>query len=366
MKRKHALVILTFIFCVIILTDTVYASQPSTWAAAEVNEAIALNIVPSALQDQYALPITRAEFCGLMVRLLTVKLAKDIDTILRDNNTQITNVFSDTSDRNVLAAHALGIVNGVGAGLFAPRQGITRQEAAAMLARTAVLIGEIPPVAGPLSFADQAQIAPWARESVFAVSLALVDSTNNMPVMTGISATLFSPLGVYTREQAIITAKRLYNAISASSSGSSSGAFLLPFRFTALDLYGNTVTEASLGEKELFFVHFWATWCGPCVNEMPDLASIAQRYGDRVGFIALLDDYNTGRSAAIRITESAGVTFLNVDARLSDLQPLYRLVQSGYVPTTVLIGRDGSVIGGQIIGSPRGGYDSYIDAALSQ
>ena len=37
---------------------------------------------------------------------------------------------------------------------------------------------------------------------------------------------------------------------------------LLPFpvEFTAEDLYGNTVTAASFGEKQLYYVFFWGTW----------------------------------------------------------------------------------------------------------
>ena len=33
-----------------------------------------------------------------------------------------------------------------------------------------------------------------------------------------------------------------------------------PFSFTSLDLYGNTVTERDLGEKDLFVAYLWAVW----------------------------------------------------------------------------------------------------------
>jgi len=126
------------------------------------------------------------------------------------------------------------------------------------------------------------------------------------------------------------------------------------------------VTEQSLGEKEVFFVHFWATWCGPCINEMPEIAKVVEKYGDRVGFIALLDDYSTATAAAIRITESSGVSFTMVDARLPDFKTLLGMVQSGYVPTSIIIDSDGKVIGGQIIGAYGGGYGDFIDAALDR
>ena len=145
-----------------------------------------------------------------------------------------------------------------------------------------------------------------------------------------------------------------------------SRTFTFPYAFTAQDLYGRTVTERSLGEKEVFFVHYFATWCPPCIGELPDLAAIAKRYGGRVGFIALLDDYQDNKAAAIRLAENAGIPFIMVDAEHSNFRTLLQMVQSGYVPTTILVGRDGNVIGDQIIGAYGPGYASYIDRALGR
>jgi thiol-disulfide isomerase/thioredoxin len=140
--------------------------------------------------------------------------------------------------------------------------------------------------------------------------------------------------------------------------------FSFPYTFSAPDINGTVVTERSLGEKELFFVHYWATWCSPCVREMPDLAAIARRYGDRVGFIALLDDYSNGRNTAVQITRRAGVSFTMVDARHRDFQKLLQMVQSGYVPTTILIDKNGRIVGEQIIGAYGRNYGDFIEKAL--
>jgi len=47
---------------------------------------------------------------------------------------------------------------------------------------------------------------------------------------------------------------------------------------------------------------------------MPDLGEIAKNYGDRVGFIALLDDYAGARERAAGIAEKAGIEFAMFDA----------------------------------------------------
>ena len=145
-----------------------------------------------------------------------------------------------------------------------------------------------------------------------------------------------------------------------------SNTFPFPYTFSAQDLYGRAVTEKALGEKEIFFVHYFATWCPPCVSEMPDLATIARRYGDRVGFIALLDDYRENRAAAIRLAENSGIPFIMVDAEHRNFRTLLRMLQSGYVPTTILIGRDGRMVGEQIIGAYGLGYASFLDSALGR
>jgi thiol-disulfide isomerase/thioredoxin len=118
--------------------------------------------------------------------------------------------------------------------------------------------------------------------------------------------------------------------------------FILPYDFTAVDLYGNTVTAETLGEKQVFFVHLWATSCGPCVRGMPELAIIAQNYADSVGFIGLVSDFDSNANGAVNIIESAGVpsSFVMLNAAEPSLSHLREMVRTGFVPATLLITKD--------------------------
>ena len=178
------------------------AQTASKWAQDEVTNAITVGLVPDDLQSNYQDNITRQEFCRLMTAVIEQSTGKTLAV-------PAVNPFTDTTDRHVLAAYRLGIVNGTSATTFNPNGTITRQEAAAMLARTARVLGLS--AGDGMSFADADQIAGWAKEDVSFVS-ALTDAVSGSPVMNGTGNGNFSPRSFYTREQAYVTALRLFRA----------------------------------------------------------------------------------------------------------------------------------------------------------
>jgi len=156
------------------------------------------------------------------------------------------------------------------------------------------------------------------------------------------------------------------NGQSAGANANSSRN-IFPFEFTAIDLFGQTVTHETLGEKKLFFVHLWATWCPPCIDEMPDLAALAKQYDDDVGFIAMLADFDSNANGALRIYQEAGMpdTFLTIDANNPQLTDLLEMLDSGYVPTTVIIDSSGAMLGSQLVGALGDGYAAILDGFLA-
>jgi len=90
---------------------------------------------------------------------------------------------------------------------------------------------------------------------------------------------------------------------------------------------------------DVVMVNFWATWCGPCRQEMPLLDQLYSRY-QRVGFSLLGVNIDDDSSKAMNMVSELGVSFpVLFDAR-KDVSRLYKV---DAMPVTVLIDREGMV-----------------------
>lgn len=66
--------------------------------------------------------------------------------------------------------------------------------------------------------------------------------------------------------------------------------------FNFYDIYGNkyTFNDCNKGKKATLIV-FWASWCGPCIDEIPHLQKLYGKYKDKVSFVSLSIDKNNSR-----------------------------------------------------------------------
>ena len=86
-------------------------------------------------------------------------------------------------------------------------------------------------------------------------------------------------------------------------------------------------------------VNFWATWCGPCRQEMPQLDRLYQKYRSS-GFVLLGVNVDDDVRKAADVAGKLGVSFpvlLDTDKAVS------RLYDLSTMPSTVLIDREGKV-----------------------
>ncbi len=55
------------------------------------------------------------------------------------------------------------------------------------------------------------------------------------------------------------------------------------------DLEGNQITFKDLNNKPVF-INIWATWCPPCIAELPSIEELYEDYGDKVNFILISNE----------------------------------------------------------------------------
>ena len=175
-------------------------SKASDWAVPELQKAANLGLIPASLiGTDFTLPITRAEFAAVSVKVHE-SLSGQATTPASPNP------FTDTSDAEVLKAFNVGITAGTSATTFEPNLLLDREQAATMLARvykrtafdgwTLATDADFPlPYTRQAPFADDADISDWARDSVyFMVSKRIIN---------GIGNNLFAPRNTTAAEEAL-------------------------------------------------------------------------------------------------------------------------------------------------------------------
>jgi len=90
---------------------------------------------------------------------------------------------------------------------------------------------------------------------------------------------------------------------------------------------------------DVVMINFWATWCGPCRQEMPLLDDLYGRY-ERVGFTLLGVNIDDDSRRAMKMIEELGVTFPVLFDESKDVSKLYAVEA---MPVTILVDREGTV-----------------------
>ena len=136
--------------------------------------------------------------------------------------------------------------------------------------------------------------------------------------------------------------------------------------FSAQTLDGGTFTSENFKDYDLTVVNIWGTFCGPCREEMPELASFANALPSRIQFITICTDADGNTHSAKSILSDAGFKGTTVISGDAQLIKLLNKVQ--YVPTTLFFDSKGMCVGTEIIGSPydfSGEYTRSINSILS-
>ncbi|RIJ34207.1 TlpA disulfide reductase family protein [Pontibacter oryzae] len=122
----------------------------------------------------------------------------------------------------------------------------------------------------------------------------------------------------------------------------SSGSSMAGAGFKMRTLDGKTVSFESLKGK-VVFLNIWATWCPPCIAEMPNIQSLYDKIGsDKIAFVMLSVDEG-GVEKVQKFIDKKGFT-------LPVYMPTSQLPQEFYsnaIPTTFIISPEGKIVGKQ-------------------
>ncbi len=108
--------------------------------------------------------------------------------------------------------------------------------------------------------------------------------------------------------------------------------------FTLKSLDGGNL-KLSEHRGEVVMVNFWASWCGPCRQEMPILEALYSQYKE-LGFTILGVNVEEDAEAPKRLLQSIPVSFPILLDSQNKVSELYRVVA---MPSTYLIDRDGNL-----------------------
>ena len=114
--------------------------------------------------------------------------------------------------------------------------------------------------------------------------------------------------------------------------------------FSFVNTAGNIVTLESLRGKYVY-IDIWATWCGPCIAEIPALEKIEERYKDKkISFVSISVDrsYNKEKWLSfVKDNELKGIQLMADQDFKSEFIQKYGI---NSIPRFLLIGPDGSII----------------------
>lgn len=109
--------------------------------------------------------------------------------------------------------------------------------------------------------------------------------------------------------------------------------------FLVADLEGQTISTVALKGK-VILVNFWATWCPPCREEIPELIELQSKYKDQLQIIGVSMDEDASPAQVRSFAAKAGINYPVVMGK--DIAEEYGGVPA--LPTSFVVNRDGGVV----------------------
>ena len=137
--------------------------------------------------------------------------------------------------------------------------------------------------------------------------------------------------------------------------------------FEGTDLNGNFVSSEVFSQSKLTMVNVWATYCNPCLREMPELGELAAEY-DSAEFqlIGIVSDVMEGadQSQAEHLVQQTGANYPHLLLNESIYYAL--LTDVSGVPTTFFIDENETVLGRVVGAKEKSVWEEIINELLAE
>ena len=137
--------------------------------------------------------------------------------------------------------------------------------------------------------------------------------------------------------------------------------------FEGTDLDGNTVSQEIFTQSKLTMVNVWATYCNPCLSEMPGLGELAEEYDvSEFQIIGIVSDVWEGEDQTLveSLIQETRADYLHLLANDSIGQAILSSVSG--VPTTFFFDGEGAYLGGVVGSAEKEKWDEIIHGLLEE
>ncbi|WP_052356616.1 TlpA family protein disulfide reductase [[Clostridium] dakarense] len=136
--------------------------------------------------------------------------------------------------------------------------------------------------------------------------------------------------------------------------------------FKSKTIQGKNIDSSIFKNNKLTMINIWGTYCGPCIDEMPELQELYKEVkANNVNVIGIVSDTpdEENELLAKSILDKTGAKFDNV---IPD-KGLYEWISKNVkgTPTTIFVDKDGKIVGSALVGSAsKDDYKAKIDEVL--